>query len=207
MVPLIEKYFPDLSASQLQRFAQLQPLYEEWNARINVVSRKDISLLVERHVLHSLAIAKIVRFEAGNRVIDVGTGGGFPGIPLAIMFPEASFTLVDSIAKKIKVVQEVASALKLENVSAQQARAEAMQGKFDFAVSRAVTSFPELYGWIRQKIAAGKCGGIANGIIALKGGDLEKELGALYTKATIYRLSDFFEEPFFETKMAVYMPA
>jgi 16S rRNA (guanine527-N7)-methyltransferase len=207
MPSLIEKYFPGLSVNQLGQFARLQQLYEEWNARINVISRKDIGSLEEKHVLHSLGIAKVISFGPSTRILDIGTGGGFPGIPLAIMFPQASFMLVDSIGKKIKVVEAVASALGLPNVTAQQARAESLGEKFDFVVTRAVTEFPELVRWTKGKITPGESGGFRHGIIALKGGDLQQEMGSMYAKAEITPLSRFFHEEFFETKMVVYLPA
>lgn len=203
---IILKYFPDLSEEQKEKFSQLQPLYAEWNEKINVISRKDIENIYERHVLHSLAIAKVIQFKPNTEILDVGTGGGFPGIPLAIMFPETNFHLVDSIGKKIKVVSEVATALGLKNVKAEQARAETLNKKYDFIVSRAVTSFPEFYEWIKNKISKIQYHTLNNGILYLKGGDLTEELKSFGNKPKIYSLSDFFNEEFFETKKVVYFP-
>lgn len=203
---LIFKYFPDLTATQQQQFSQLQPLYELWNAQINVISRKDIDLLYERHVLHSLGIAKVIRFKPGTSIMDVGTGGGFPGIPLAILFPQSRFHLVDSIGKKIKVVQEVASAIGLSNLSAQHERAEKVRDRFHFIVSRAVTEFPAFYNWVKDKISADNFNELHNGILYLKGGDLQEEFGHHYHKATFYALKDYFEGEFFETKKVVHYP-
>ncbi len=203
---LILKYFPDLTASQQQQFSQLQPLYELWNAQINVISRKDIDLLYERHVLHSLGIAKVMSFRPGTSVMDVGTGGGFPGIPLAILFPQCRFHLVDSIGKKIKVVQEVAKALGLTNLSAQHERAEKVRDRFHFIVSRAVTEFPSFYNWVKDKVSADNFNDLHNGILYLKGGDLQEEFGHHYQKATFYPLKDHFEGEFFDTKKVVYYP-
>jgi len=205
-IELILKYFPELSGQQIQQFSKLPQLYEEWNAKINVVSRKDIELLMERHVLHSLGIAKITSFSPGSSILDVGTGGGFPGIPLAILFPECNFLLVDSIGKKIKVVQEVASALELKNVRALHERAEKINEKFDFIVSRAVTEFSEFYNWIKNKIAKQNNNEFENGILYLKGGDLTEELKQFRNRTLIFELSNHFEEEFFETKKVVYMP-
>lgn len=201
---LIETYFPNLSAKQKQQFAQLQALYEEWNAQINVVSRKDIELLYERHVLHSLGIAKVIQFKPHTKILDVGTGGGFPGIPLAIIFPECSFHLIDSIGKKIKVVKAVAEALELTNVYAEQIRAEEVKDKFDFVVSRAVTAFPEFYSWVRNKIKVTGQNSLLNGILYLKGGDLSEELKDFQSKIKEFPLSDYFEGEFFETKKVIY---
>jgi 16S rRNA (guanine527-N7)-methyltransferase len=203
---LIIKYFPDLTPGQIEQFRQLQPLYQEWNTKINVISRKDIDQLYERHVLHSLGIAKVVSFKPGTSILDVGTGGGFPGIPLAILFPECYFHLVDSIGKKIKVVQEVAGALKLTNVIAEQNRAEKLQETYDFVVSRAVTQLKEFHGWVRYKINMPYNNKLKNGILSLKGGDLIQELKEANLKHKIYPLSAYFEEEFFETKKVVYVP-
>ena len=181
-------------------------LYKEWNARINVISRKDIDSLYERHVLHSLAIAKFIRFTAGTQVLDVGTGGGFPGIPLAIFFPNTRFHLVDSIGKKIKVVKEVAESLELNNVSAEQIRAEQLKGKYDFVVSRAVTKLPEFVSWIRKNISLKQQNAIPNGVIYLKGGNLEGEIRPFRKTAFVQNLSDYFDEEFFETKKLVHVP-
>ncbi len=202
----ISHYFPQLTSRQRDQFAQLGPLYHEWNAKINVISRKDIDQLYERHVLHSLGIAKVLAFKDGTDVLDVGTGGGFPGIPLAILFPECRFHLVDSIGKKIKVVEEVASALNLTNVVAQQARAETLPDTYDFVVSRAVTELKEFYGWVKHKFNRHWQHNLRNGILYLKGGDLAAELGEAKVKYKLYPLSDYFEEPFFETKFVVYIP-
>jgi len=202
---LIRNYFPNLSEEQYRQFAALESLYSEWNAQINVISRKDTEHFYERHVLHSLAIAKLCRFNPGAEVLDIGTGGGFPGIPLAILFPEAQFHLVDSIGKKIKVVEEVVQALGLKNVSAEQKRAEKLNRSFDFIVSRAVTQMPRFMAWTRNRIRKGKeAGSMANGILYLKGGDLREEL-ADFPKAKVYPISKYFEEEFFETKKVVYL--
>jgi 16S rRNA (guanine527-N7)-methyltransferase len=206
-VEQILKYFPHLSAEQISAFEKMQPLYELWNSRINVISRKDISLFYERHVLHSLGIAKVMDFKPDTRILDVGTGGGFPGIPLAVMFPEAKFTLVDSIGKKIKVVNEVAKELGLKNVTAFQARAEEIDQKFHFVVSRAVTEFPVFYNWIRNKFLRDNFNDLPNGILYLKGGDLQEEFGKFYERSKFYDLKDFFAEEFFETKKVVYFKA
>lgn len=203
---IILKYFPDLTAQQIDQFTQLFELYVFWNAQINVISRKDIEELYERHVLHSLGIAKICTFKAGESVLDVGTGGGFPGIPLAILFPETQFQLVDSIGKKIKVVKEVASALGLNNLKADHLRAEQVKEKFNFVVSRAVTRLGEFYPWIQGKFKKDAINAIPNGILYLKGGDLEEEIKESKLKAELYPLSEFFEEDFFETKYVVYVP-
>ena len=201
---ILTTYFNGLTDVQLCQFKQLDALYKEWNAQINVISRKDIDELYLRHVLHSLGIAKVQPFKSGARVLDVGTGGGFPGIPLAILFPEAQFYLVDSIGKKIKVVQEVANALELKNVKAEHIRAEKVKGEFDFIVSRAVTNMDDFVKWMRRKIAKKQHHKLKNGILYLKGGDLTDELSN-FPKATIYNLSDYFTEDFFETKKVVHL--
>ena len=201
----ILNYFPHLSSSQKEQFSELGPLYAEWNERINVISRKDIEALYLRHVLHSLGIAKVQDFLPGSRVLDIGTGGGFPGVPLAIMFPETKFVLVDSIGKKIKVVGEVARELGLENVEAVHGRAEKQKGQFDFIVSRAVTNMSDFVKWTRKKFLKESRHSLPNGILYLKGGDLREELKP-FPKARIYPLSDYFEEDFFETKKVVYLP-
>lgn len=201
----ILNYFPNLTDIQKEQFAKLDFLYHDWNAKINVISRKDIDELYTKHVLHSLGIAKIIQFESGTYVLDVGTGGGFPGIPLAILFPETHFYLIDVIAKKIKVVQAVADALELKNVKAEQMRAELVKGDFDFIVSRAVTNMPDFVSWVRNKIKKNNKHGLKNGILYLKGGDLTEELAA-FPKATEYNLADFFEDEFFETKKVVHLP-
>lgn len=204
MTEILQKYFKDLETQRLDQFSQLFELYSLWNSRINVISRKDIDLLYERHVLHSLGIAKVMAFKPGTKVLDVGTGGGFPGIPLAIMFPETEFVLVDSIGKKIKVVEEVAAALGLKNVKAYHKRAEEVDQKFHFVVSRAVTEFPVFYNWIKNKFLKENFNDLPNGILYLKGGDLKEEFGRFYDKAKFYELKDFFSEEFFETKKVVY---
>ncbi|WP_299578221.1 16S rRNA (guanine(527)-N(7))-methyltransferase RsmG [uncultured Sunxiuqinia sp.] len=202
---IITKYFPDLTSQQQEQLSQLGALYSEWNEKINVVSRKDIDHLYERHVLHSLAIAKYIRFEPGTSIMDVGTGGGFPGIPLAILFPETNFFLVDSIAKKIKVVEGVSQSLGLTNVRAEQNRAEKVPGQFDFVVSRAVTAFPKFVSLVRKKISKVQHNSLANGILYLKGGDFDDELEAFRKKVSVYPLSDQFEEEFFETKKLIHL--
>ncbi len=201
----ILKQFPDLSENQILQFQKLQSLYEDWNAKINVISRKDIDELYTRHVLHSLGIAKIIEFRPGSKIMDVGTGGGFPGIPLAILFPEVDFYLIDVIAKKIKVVNEVAAGLGLKNVKAEQKRAELVKQEFDFIVSRAVTNMPDFVKWVDDKVAKKQNHELANGILYLKGGDLTEELKD-FPKATQYNLSDFFSDEFFETKKVVHLP-
>ncbi len=203
---LILKYFPELNQDQQLMFVRLRALYEHWNSQINVISRKDLDNFYERHVLHSLAIAKVINFLPGTKVLDVGTGGGFPGIPLAIMFPECHFYLVDSIGKKIKVVQEVSKSLDLKNVTPLNQRAEKIPDKFHFVVSRAVAPFPEFYGWVRNKISVEQFNELKNGILYLKGGDLREEFGSLYERCVFYEIKDFFPEAFFETKKVVYMP-
>ncbi|MBC7847324.1 MAG: 16S rRNA (guanine(527)-N(7))-methyltransferase RsmG [Flavobacterium sp.] len=201
----IQKYFPYLTDIQKEQFAKLDFLYHDWNAKINVISRKDIDELYTKHILHSLGIAKVIKFEPGTYVLDVGTGGGFPGIPLAILFPETRFYLIDVIAKKIKVVQAVADALELKNVKAEQLRAELVKGDFDFIVSRAVTNMPDFVSWIKDKIKKKSKHELRNGILYLKGGDLTEELKD-FPKATEYNLADFFEDEFFETKKVVHLP-
>ncbi|MEN8124765.1 MAG: 16S rRNA (guanine(527)-N(7))-methyltransferase RsmG [Bacteroidota bacterium] len=199
------RYFDNLSDRQVNQFSKLKDLYKNWNANINVISRKDIDELYVRHVLHSLGIAKVQAFKSGSKILDVGTGGGFPGIPLAILFPDSDFYLVDSIGKKIKVVNEIAKELKLKNVRAEQIRAEKVKGEFDFIVSRAVTNMNDFVKWTRKKIAKKQNHEIKNGILYLKGGDLTDELKN-FPKATIYNLSDYFIEDFFETKKVVHLP-
>jgi len=200
---IIEKYFPDLTELQLHQFSMLDGLYRDWNAKINVVSRKDLDNLYERHVLHSLGIAKVISFKKNTTVLDAGTGGGFPGIPLAIMFPQLKFLLVDSIAKKIKVVQGVSNALGLKNVEAGQARVENLNLSFDFVVSRAVTKLPEFMNWCKGKINKKSFNELPNGILYLKGGDLDEELTPFKKRSKEFLISDFFEEEFFETKKVV----
>ena len=202
---IIFKYFPKVSEEQKNQFLALKSLYQDWNLKINVVSRKDIDELYLRHVLHSLGIAKVLEFREGAMVLDVGTGGGFPGIPLAILFPRTQFTLVDSIGKKIRVVDEVVSGLGLTNVRTFHSRVEDIEGRYDFIVSRAVAAMPTFVHWTRGKIKKKSTHAMRNGILYLKGGDLSEELKD-YGKARIFLLSDYFEEPFFETKKVVYLP-
>lgn len=204
-VSIITKYFPDLTPHQIEQYTQLMDLYTHWNSQINVISRKDIDLLYERHVLHSLGIAKVTQFAPGSKIMDVGTGGGFPGIPLAIMFPEVDFLLVDSIGKKIKVVNEVAAGLGLKNVRTTHERAEKINEQFDFIVSRAVTEFPEFYNWIRNKVSKKNKNEFENGILYLKGGDLKEELKSFRNRILLFELKNYFEEEFFDTKKVVYM--
>ncbi len=201
----ILKQFPDLTEIQIAQFEKLEALYNDWNSKINVISRKDIDELYTKHVLHSLAIAKIQKFEPGTFVLDVGTGGGFPGIPLAILFPETRFYLIDVILKKINVVNAVVEGLELKNVKAEQLRAENVKGDFDFIVSRAVTNMPDFVSWIKDKIKKVNKHELKNGILYLKGGDLTDEL-ALFPKATQYNISEFFKDEFFETKKVVHLP-
>lgn len=203
---IIFSYFPDLTEHQKKQFDQLFDLYSEWNAKINVISRKDIDNLYINHVLHSLGIAKVIAFKKGASVLDVGTGGGFPGIPLAILFPETNFHLVDSIGKKITVVNEVAKGIGLQNLTTAHMRAEQVKGKYDFIVSRAVTRLKEFYGWIHQKVKPQSMHAIDNGILYLKGGDLDEELAELKKLHQVYDLSDYFKEDFFETKKVVFVP-
>lgn len=202
---LIKKYFPELTGAQILQFEQLENLYKEWNAQINVVSRKDIDELYVRHVLHSLGIAKVQLFKPKSTILDIGTGGGFPGIPLAILFPEVNFYLVDSIGKKIKVVNEVVTSLGLTNVKGEHIRAEKVKGQFDFIVSRAVTNMDGFMKWTKGKIKKKSIHEIKNGILYLKGGDLSEELQN-FPKATLYDLPTYFEESFFETKKVVHIP-
>ena len=206
-IPLKEvlKYFPDLTEDQLEKFTKLKDLYKDWNLKINVVSRKDIDEIYLRHVLHSLGIAKVQQFQPGSTVMDVGTGGGFPGIPLAILFPETQFHLVDSIGKKIKVVNEVKEGLGLENVKTSNCRVEEIDDQYDFIVSRAVAQMETFVRWVKGKIKKKSNHDLKNGILYLKGGDLSEEL-AKYETAKIYNLSDYFEEDFFETKKVVHLP-
>ncbi len=199
-IDLLKKYFPDLSQKQLDQFGKLFPLYKEWNEKINVISRKDIDHLNERHVLHSLGIAKVVQFSKGTHVIDAGTGGGFPGIPLAIFFPEVKFHLVDSIGKKIKVVDEIVSSLHLSNVTAEKSRVEEVKGKFDFAVSRAVASLKEMHHWLAPLLNRSRKNSAQNGMFFLKGGDLTQEIKELNKPVHVFELKDYFEDEFFETK-------
>jgi 16S rRNA (guanine527-N7)-methyltransferase len=202
---LIKEYFPDLTDDQYSKFELMESLYKDWNLKINVVSRKDIDEIYLRHVLHSLGIAKIQQFQPGTKILDVGTGGGFPGIPLAILFPETNFHLVDSIGKKMKVVNEVVEGLGLTNVKTTNARVEEVKGSYDFIVSRAVAAMPTFVHWTKGKIAKKSQHELKNGILYLKGGDLTEELQD-YPKAVVYKLSDYFKEVFFETKKVVYLP-
>lgn len=206
MSSIIKQYFPNLTDKQNEQFDRLFDLYSEWNEKINVISRKDIENLYINHVLHSLGIAKVMSFKPGASVLDVGTGGGFPGIPLAILFPETNFHLVDSIGKKITVVNEVAKGIGLTNVKAEQIRAEQIKGKYDFIVSRAVTRIKEFYGWVHNKVKEQSIHDLDNGILYLKGGDLDEELGELKKPYALYNLSDYFKEDFFETKKVVFVP-
>lgn len=203
---LIASYFPGLSHKQLQQLEQLEEVYQDWNAKINVISRKDMEHFYVHHVLHSLGIAKVIQFQPGTKVLDIGTGGGFPGIPLAILFPETHFHLVDSIGKKITVVKEVAKALKLTNVEAQQARAESLVRKYDFVVSRAVTRMIQFYPWVKGKIKKEDINDYPNGILYLKGGDIDEEMEETGKSYVSYHLEDYFKEEFFETKKVIYMP-
>lgn len=201
---ILLRYFPDLTEQQQQQFGQLKSLYEDWNAKINVISRKDMDAFYVHHVLHSLGIAKVMKFAPNTQVLDVGTGGGFPGIPLAIMFPESGFHLVDSIGKKIKVVTEVADALQLKNITATHSRAESIEGRYEFVVSRAVTRLAEFIPWINNKFSKEQFNPLPNGILYLKGGDLSEELKPVKWRTEIFDLKDFFHEDFFDTKKVVY---
>ena len=205
VMELILKYFPNLTETQINKFEALEGLYKDWNAKINVVSRKDIDELYLRHVLHSLAIAKVIQFTDNSSILDVGTGGGFPGIPLAILFPNCKFHLVDSINKKLKVINAVSEAIELTNIKTTHSRVEAIDETFDFIVSRAVTAMPEFTKWVKGKIAKKQQNVFKNGILYLKGGDLTEELKQ-YTNVKAFLLSDYFEEDFFETKKVIYLP-
>jgi len=203
---IIFRYFPALTETQKSQFNALFELYRDWNEKINVISRKDIDNLYVNHVLHSLGIAKVTGFKPGTSILDVGTGGGFPGIPLAILFPETQFHLVDSIGKKITVVKGVADGIGLKNVKTEQIRAEQIKGEYDFIVSRAVTRIKEFYGWVHRKVKKKSQHDLYNGILYLKGGDLDEELNELRKPHSLYNLSDYFSEEFFETKKVVYVP-
>lgn len=203
---IIEKYFPNLSERQRQQFESLGPLYREWNACINLISRKDIDHLYEHHILHSLAIAKTLRFKNGSRILDIGTGGGFPGIPLAILFPDCEFLLIDSIGKKIKAAQAISESVGLTNVRLQQIRAEEVKEKFDFVVSRAVMPLSDLVRICQKNIAKEQRNALPNGLICLKGGELESEMHPFRNKATVSEISGYFEEEYFETKRVLYLP-
>ncbi|MDR3093148.1 MAG: 16S rRNA (guanine(527)-N(7))-methyltransferase RsmG [Bacteroidales bacterium] len=202
---ILLKYFPDLADQQIERFAALEPLYRLWNERINVISRKDIDALYEHHVLHSLAIAKIISFTADTKVLDVGTGGGFPGIPLAILFPKVHFHLIDSIGKKLKVVDAVKEALQLKNVTTQHIRAEQLTAKYDFIVSRAVAALNDFLPWVQGKLLPRKQNTVRNGCFFLKGGLLHDELSHFQSRATVFPVSNFYTEPFFEEKKVIYL--
>jgi 16S rRNA (guanine527-N7)-methyltransferase len=202
----ILRYFPGLSEKQKSEFGKLDELYRYWNERINLISRKDIDNLYPHHILHSLALAKVMPLQAGAKILDVGTGGGFPGIPLAIYFPEVSFHLVDSIGKKIKVVDAVVKDLGLTNVTYEQIRAEQLKNKYDFVVSRAVTLLPEFVTWINGKINTAQKHKVKNGVFYLKGGDLKEELASFKNIVTVFDISDFFKEEYFETKKIIYLP-
>ena len=203
---LIQRYFPNLSDLQYKQIKALGELYSDWNAKINVISRKDMAHFYERHVLHSIAIAKVIQFKPDTQILDVGTGGGFPGVPLAILFPDVSFHLVDSIGKKIKVVQEVSNALELTNLSAEHARAEQVSGQFDFVVSRAVTRLAEFYPWVQNKFNKKSFNDLDNGILYLKGLDLMEEFDQLKKPYQLYSLKDYYAEEWFESKGLVFVP-
>ncbi|MBL4560143.1 MAG: 16S rRNA (guanine(527)-N(7))-methyltransferase RsmG [Labilibaculum sp.] len=202
---IIKKYFPNLTEEQNQKFSRLKELYAFWNEQINVISRKDMDSLYEHHVLHSLAIAKVIQFTPGTKIMDVGTGGGFPGIPLAILFPECNFYLIDSIGKKIKVVTEVAKALELGNIKAEHIRVQQITNRFDFIVSRAVTAFPKFVNMVKKNSKAKDQNSLPNGIIYLKGGDFEDEISEYGSRISLYECSDYFKEEFFETKKVVHL--
>ena len=202
---ILENYFPDLSSRKKKQFTQLESLYGEWNEKINIISRKDITELYERHVLHSMSIARLIEFAPKSQILDVGTGGGFPGIPLAILFPQVDFYLIDSIGKKIKVVQEISQALDLRNVEARHQRAQEFKRPIDFVVSRAVTKMETFVPWFKKNITKKSKHNLPNGILFLKGGDLKEELQN-FPKSKVFKLSEFFEEEFFETKKIVHLP-
>jgi 16S rRNA (guanine527-N7)-methyltransferase len=203
---IILRYFPELNDIQRDKFGRLQELYTYWNERINLISRKDIDNLYLHHVLHSLALAKIITFKADTKILDVGTGGGFPGIPLAIFFPEVHFHLVDSVGKKIKVVEDVVNQLALTNVTYENIRAEQLKTKYDFVISRAVTSLSEFVLWVQGKINKQGRHNVKNGIFYLKGGDLTEEIKPFKKKATLFDIKDYFAEEYFETKKIIYLP-
>jgi len=202
----ILKYFPNLTPEQIILFEKMEPLYRDWNEKINLISRKDIDSLYEKHILHSLAIAKIISFRPGTKILDVGTGGGFPGIPLAILFPACQFVLIDSIGKKIKVVQAVAEELGLKNVTAVLGRVEEMKEEFDFVISRAVTTFPTFVALVKKNVSRKAQNALPNGIIYLKGGDFQEEIKDFKRNVEVTDIANFFDEPFFETKKVVYLP-
>ncbi len=203
---IILKYFPDLTEKQKNQFAQLEPLYKEWNEKINVISRKDMDFFYERHVLHALGIAKILSFQPGTKVLDIGTGGGFPGVPLAILYPDTHFHLVDSIGKKITVLKDVVKQIKLSNVEVQQIRAEDLVRKYDFIISRAVTRFANFYPWVKGKFKKEDFNAFSNGMLFLKGGEIDEEMEELPLSYVSYHLDDYFEEEFFQTKKVVFVP-
>jgi 16S rRNA (guanine527-N7)-methyltransferase len=202
---LIQSYFPELTSNQIEQFSKLEKLYVHWNQQINVISRKDTENFYQSHVLHSLGIAKVIQFKKGTKIMDVGTGGGFPGIPLAIMFPDCDFSLVDSIGKKIKVVNEVANVLGLKNVKGIHERAEKIDGTFDFIISRAVTQMPEFISWVKNKISKTSKNSLPNGILYLKGGDLSEEMKSVKQWHKEFNIKDYFEGEFFATKKVVYV--
>lgn len=205
MMEIILKYFPGLTSGQREKFSMLGPIYHFWNEKINLISRKDIDGLYEKHILHSLSIARIIRFSGGSRVLDVGTGGGFPGIPLSIMFPGVGFHLIDSIGKKIKVVRSIAQELKLENVETEQIRAELVKARYDFIVSRAVAPLPEFMKWVGKNISTDQRNAMPNGILCLKGGIPDEEIKPFRNRMCLFNLSDYFTEPWFETKKVIYI--
>jgi 16S rRNA (guanine527-N7)-methyltransferase len=202
----ILKYFPNLNPEQISRFEKMDSLYRDWNEKINLISRKDIDSLYEKHILHSLSIAKIIDFRSGTKILDVGTGGGFPGIPLAILFPTSQFVLIDSIGKKIKVVQAVAQDLELKNVTAIHGRVEDVKEEFDFVISRAVTSFPEFVEMVKKNVSRKALNALPNGIIYLKGGDIDEEIKKYKRNIEVTQIANFFNESFFETKKVLYLP-
>lgn len=202
---LIKEYFPDLTPLQEEQFSKLMPIYADWNSKINVISRKDFEFFYERHVLHSLAIAKVIEFKNGTEILDLGTGGGFPGIPLAILFPKVFFTLIDGVGKKIKVVNDVAEQLNLANVEALNIRAEQLNQSFDFIISRAVTDLPSFIQWVNYKVKKQGINKLKNGILYLKGGDIIEELQATKKKYKLFNISELYKEPFFETKYIVHL--
>lgn len=204
-VEIIHKYFPNLTARQKGQFAALGDIYQDWNSKVNLISRKDVDHLYERHILHSLGIAKVIRFAPNTEILDVGTGGGFPGIPLAILFPEAKFTLIDSIGKKIRVVNAVVQTVQLENVTALHARAGELKGEFDFITCRAVANLGKFIPWVRKNVKSEMQNGLPNGLLALKGGDLKGEIAEINRECDLFDLKDYFEEEFFETKKVVYV--
>ncbi|MFD2033199.1 16S rRNA (guanine(527)-N(7))-methyltransferase RsmG [Belliella marina] len=203
---IVLKYFPDLTEKQIEQLSQLQELYTDWNEKINVISRKDTDHFYERHVLHAMSIAKVMKFQPGTKVLDIGTGGGFPGVPLAILFPDTHFHLVDSIGKKITVVKDVAKKLKLSNIEAQQVRAETLVRRYDFVVSRAVTRFTNFFPWVKGKFKKEDFNEFPNGIFLLKGGDVDEEMEERNVGYVTYHLKDYFKEEFFDTKKVVYVP-